>query len=182
MSQSTPTRRPARLPAVERRARNARIAEARESGEAWKPIADREGLSVKQARRARDEHLATATEALPPMSVAALVERAVRAQVLALDCLEAKTRSADNDSARVGAAKNLSTVGIALVDLLAKLGRIGDPAKLRYDQERRALAAAIFDFAAERGLDSDELRETVLGMRLLGAGLVGAASFEEESL
>lgn len=62
-------------------------------------VAEREGLSVKQARRAPDEHLATATDVVP-LDVGALFERAVRTELLALDRLEVLARSADNSSAR----------------------------------------------------------------------------------
>lgn len=121
---SCPIRRSSRT-AAERVASNARIAAAREVCEPWKSIAQREGISVKQARRGRDEHLASAAaspEPLPPLEVGALVERAIRVQLLALDHLERLARTGPNDSAQVGAATGLSSVGVTLVALLARLG------------------------------------------------------------
>jgi hypothetical protein len=160
------------LTTAERAARNARIAEARAAGEPWATIAEREGLSVKQARRCRDEHLRTAGAPPPSLDADALVERVLRGHLVALDRLEALAADADADSARVGAARSLSTVGVNLIGLLARLGRLGDPGLLRFQAEIRLAVDAIYGLADRYEIPPEEVLATVEGMPLERAGLV----------
>lgn len=174
MSPSPPTPVGARLCAADRVARNARIAQARATGEPWAAIAEREGLSRKHARRCRDEHLRTSA-APKPLDADALVERVLRGHLVALDRLEALALNADNSSAQVGAARSLSSVGVSLVGLLARLGRIGDPGLLRFAAELRLAVEAIYVLADRHGIPPEEVAATVERLPLPRAGLKAAA-------
>lgn len=171
--QQAPTRRHRSLTAAERAARNARIAEAREEGQPWTPIAAREGLSIKQARRARDEHLRTASPS--SLDADALVERDLRGHLVALHRLETLAAEADNDSAMVRAARSLSTVGVSLIGLLTRLGRIGDPGLLRFAAELRLAVEALYLLADRHGIPPEEVAATVERLPLARAGLAEVA-------
>ena len=113
------TDRPGHLPAAERAARNARIHAARIAGAPWADIARREGVSLRTASRAYEEHRAAlaARSAGAPVGVEpdALVREVVDGLREAAADLRRLARAADNDSARVGAARARAAV---LRDLL----------------------------------------------------------------
>jgi len=162
-SASDTPRRP--LNAVERAERNRRIAEERAAGASYEALAERYGLSARHVRRAEIAGMRRA--ALPAVTggdgldPAALVERVVGAHVLALDRLEALARRADNSSAQVGACRSLSTVGLGLVALLARLGLVGDPDTARFQSEMKVVIGALFDLADRHGIPPAEVAATV---------------------
>lgn len=120
MSESTPT-----LSRRDREARNARIAAARAVDEGWDTIAAREGISVRQAARARDEHLrlAAETDALD-VDPERVFGRILAAHETALCALEVLVAGADNDSARVGAARALCGVATSWLGVLERAGAV----------------------------------------------------------
>lgn len=114
----TPSRR-------DREARNARIAAARANGEGWDAIAAREGVSVRQAARAREEHLRLAAETdVLDVDPERVLGRILAAHETALAALEALVSAADNDSARVGAARALCGVATSWMGVLERAGAL----------------------------------------------------------
>jgi len=78
---------------------------------------------------------------------------------------------ADADSAAVGAARSISTVGMNLVVLLARLGRIGDPGMLRFAAEIQLAVETIFTLADRHGIPAAEVQATIERLPLQRVGL-----------
>ncbi len=156
------------LPAAERAERNRRIAESKAAGATWPEVAERCGVSEKTARRAAAEHAAvgvTRRDLDAGVDAEALVERVVRVHVLALDRLERLSAWADNDSARVGAARSLSTVSVALLDVLARLGLVGDPGMVRFRAEMQRAAVAVVSLADRHDIPWEEVDAALRAVR-----------------
>lgn len=162
--------RPHALSAAERVERNRRIAAAKAAGATWPEVADAFGVSEKTARRAAAEHAATAA---PPadadLDAETLVRRVLQVHDVALDRLERLAARADNDSARVGAARSLATVSVSLLDVLGRLGLLNDPALSRYYAEMRRAGVGIVLLARRHNIPFEEvdraLGEVPLAMR-----------------
>lgn len=152
------------LPAAERAARNARIAEAKAAGATWPEVAERFALSERQARRTAAEHAATAV-AERSVDADALVARIIRVHAVSLDRLERLSARADNDSARVGGAAR-STVSVNLLDVLARLGYVGDPGLARFRDEMGRAASAIVRLADRHDIPYDEVDAAMTDVEL----------------
>ena len=180
MSQTTATPSHRRLTAAERAERNRRIAEARADGEPWAPIAAREGLSVKQARRAATDHLKSEVPAGPrrlgDIDGPTLLARIVDAQERALSAALAEVTAGDNSSARVGAARTVAILGSALHSTLLRAGLVGDPGLSRFTVEFEAAVRAMFALAERYDIPNDEVVAEVHRLPL-PAGV----TFEEEA-
>lgn len=163
MSQPTATASRRRLTAAERAERNRRITEARATGEPWGPIAAREGLSVKQARRAAADHLeseiAAGPRRLSDIDGPALLVKIIDAQERALSAALREMTAGDNSSARVGAARTVSTVGATLHQTLHDAGLVGGASLMRYVSEIEAFVRMWFDLAARYGVPTDVIQQ-----------------------
>jgi hypothetical protein len=146
-------------PAAERAERNRRIAEERARGEPWAVIAARHGLTERQARRAREEHLRSAVSVAPldldPNAVlaeAVVVHREVLADLALLG------READNDSARVGALRARAETSRRLLELLADAGVVPDSVGgWRFARDYRSALVAIARAAERNGVPLEEV-------------------------
>jgi len=153
---------------TERVERNRRIAEEHSRGVPWAAVAQHHGVSERQARRAARE----AREALAGAEVgaevsdalvidpAALLARVVAIHDRALDRLERLADAADNDSARLGAARSAPAVAASLLNVLARAALLPDaPSTWRNVRDMRLVAEALERVADRRGLDLGEVIE-----------------------
>ena len=145
----TVTRTPQTLPPSALRSRNRRIAADRASGLTWPVIAERHGLSVRQARRAAAAARAISVEERGPevaekLDPLAILTQITRSQLRALDSLAELAAEADNDAARVGACRALGSIGSDLRSSLHALGLLPDPndelLRVRVQEVVRAIA------------------------------------------
>lgn len=144
--------------------RNVRIARARAEGEAWKVIAAREGLSVRQAARAGREHLAATVPAsvANPLDVAALV---VRTHVDSLATLS-RLAGSRNAPTALGAAARAPGVAVSLLDVSQRVGLAPAPvSSWTFLRDLPQIAAALLAAAERAGANRDVL------LRELGVGL-----------
>lgn len=178
MSQAsgTPSRR---LSAAERVERNRQIAEARLAGERWAPIAARHGLSVKQARRCAEEHLATVQDALADLrdvDVDRLMLRIIESHDRALRTATVLLITADNDNARVGAARTVAMVGTSLQVVLLRSGLIADGGLIRFQRELKRAAEVVARLAERHGISLEEVETTLRSIEGDRLGIIEAAA------
>lgn len=162
MAASDPSPTPVQRRA-DRRARNRAIADARDGGMKWREVAERFGLSERQARRAYMEHLAEAGQ-LIDVEPAEALRQALNVHVWALDELRQLAANADNSSAAVGAVRSRVTVSHQLIDLLVRAGLLPtvDQAFLdRLRAEQRLHVQAVVLALDERGVEYQEIEDDI---------------------
>lgn len=167
MSQSQPPATPSRpLDAVERAARNGRIAQARAAGEPWAPIAEREGISIKQARRGMQRHLsapvvraAAPARRLADVETEALITRIIAAQEQALGAALALMATGENGSVKIGAARTALTAGSMLLSTLQRVGLVGDPGMVRFMLQTQEIARFVNLLIERHGLPDEVVGE-----------------------
>lgn len=146
----------------DRSARNAEVARLREEGLSWAEVAARVGVSERTARRAYEEFLRTAAVVrLEDVDPERIVARVVRSHLASLDRLERLAARADNDNARLGSARAVASVGVSLLDVLARVGVLGDPGLARFHAEMRRAAEVIFRLADRHELPSEAVLEAI---------------------
>lgn len=149
--------------AVERAERNRRVFEARERGEAWRVIAEREGISLRQAYRCEAAHREVGGGVLVAdrINVDAAVHRVVESHIRALAEAEQMCRAADNSNARVGALRSVATIGSSLLSVLGRLGLLSDSGLLRYEREVARMAEVLNELGRRHDLSDDEIMQVV---------------------
>lgn len=151
----------AALNSTERALRNKQIATQRACGDTWAEIAARHGISERQARRSRTEHITSGgpvawLEADPNE----VLREAVDIHREVLSSLAAAASAADNSAAQVGALRARATTALQLVNLLAQAGLVPDSAGAwRFAREVTGLVAAVVAVAERQGLDVETIIE-----------------------
>ena len=160
-------RRGARLTSTQRAARNRQIAVERAAGEPWDVIAARHGISERQARRGRIEHIRSgAALDADPNDV---LREAVAIHRDVLQGLAAVGIRADNSAAQVGALRARATTALQLVHLLAWAGLVPDSAGAwRFARDLSGFVGAMVAVVERHGLDVEEVVEE---LDQIGGGL-----------
>lgn len=154
-------------PDADRSARNAEVARLREEGLAWAEVAARVGCSERTARRAYEAYLRTAAVVrLDDVDPERIVARVVRSHLASLDRLERLAARADNDNARLGSARAVASVGVSLLDVLSRVGLLGDPGLVRFRAEIRQAVAVIYRLADDYEIPGKAVVAAVEGLPL----------------
>lgn len=146
--------------------RDLRIAEARRGGERWASIAAREGVSektaIRSARRA-EEAIAKRGVSLPEVlpDPSEIVAEIVASELVALRESVRMLGAADNDSARVGAARTVVSVGNGLHMALIRAGLVRSPDMEWFGAELRVAVQAIYKLADRFEIPADVVFETM---------------------
>lgn len=134
--------------------RDRRIAVARSAGEKWAVIAEREGVSEKTAiragRRAENatvKRVVSLPEVLPESYE--IVFEIVASQLVALREAVRMLGEVDNDSARVGAMRTVTTVGTGLHTAMVRAGMVRSPGMEWFGGELRDAVGLTFGLAEE---------------------------------
>ena len=150
---------PRHLSSSQRAQRNQRIAFARAEGQGWREIAEREGLSVRQAARAAEEHRSVAAfrrvAAAPEVDPGALLREVIDGHRAAAERLEALSLEGDNDSARVGAASARARVLRDLFGVAERAGLLPGPDLWRGARDLHGLARALAIAAMDAGVSAE---------------------------
>lgn len=165
--------------------RNREIVADRIAGLTWAAVAEKHGLSQTQVRQiVKDHEEAAGEDAMTPLRLVvepnAVLIRVVRDHERAMDLLMDLAEHADNDSARVGAAKGAAAVGQQLLGVLKYGGLMPEHGWQWLAREQwEAVASRLVRAANEDGLPADALRrhiEEVAKMQMEPAELrVGVA-------
>lgn len=163
-------RRGARLTSTQRAARNRQIAVERAAGEPWDVIAARHGISERQARRGRIEHIRSgASSAALDADPNDVLREAVAIHRDVLQGLAAVGIRADNSAAQVGALRARATTALQLVHLLAWAGLVPDSAGAwRFARDLSGFVGAMVAVVERHGLDAEEVVEE---LDQIGGGL-----------
>lgn len=167
------------LDGAARAARDAEVARLRARKVPWDEIAERVGLSVRQAQRARLAHIrrAAAFAALPEDPNAVLTE-AVQHHRAALTDLARLSTAADNSNAAMAAARARAQVARDLVKLLGDAGILPSSARAwNFVREAPAFTAAMVKVCAEAGLDAQALLDRLSEVE----GYSAAMGFSQEA-
>lgn len=134
----------------DRTARNGKVVQLRDEGLMWPEVAPRLGCSDRTARRGQEQFLRTVSIAtVEDVDADRIVGRVLRSHLAALDRRERLAVRSDNSNAMVGAARSLASVSVSLLDVLARLGLLGDPGLYRFQNELWIAAAAVVSLAEE---------------------------------
>jgi transposase len=138
------------MKAVERRKRNAAMAERKAAGASYSELAREFGVARSTAQRAIADHAAESPTLLlvgtrpSDLDVEAMFMRVIRAHVGALDRMEELLERSRNNQTQIGAARTVVRAGEGLVRLLALVGLIpnADEVLLLRARAKRARDAA----------------------------------------
>jgi hypothetical protein len=138
-----------------RAARDAEVARLRARRVPWEEVAARVGLSVRQAQRARLNHIRrAATYAALPEDPNKVLLEAVRHHRAALDDLARIAEHGDNSNAQMAAARARAQVARDLFKLLADAGLTPQTAQAwRFARQAPAFTHAVVEVARAAGLD-----------------------------
>jgi len=163
---------------VERAQRNAGIAAARAAGRSWREVASEFGISASQARQVVVDQREAQGPRAPVLDVDpnAVIAEVVGVHQWAMAQLRTLAASADNDSARVGAAKGAAAVGGQLVALLARAGLLPDAPEWRRLREVHEMAEAILRAADRLGIEASAFEQAWAAEPRLPAIRLGAAA------
>jgi hypothetical protein len=138
-----------------RAARDAEVARLRARRVPWDEVAARVGLSVRQAQRARLNHIRrAATYAALPEDPNRVLLEAVQHHRAALTDLARIAEDGDNSNAQMAAARARAQVARDLFKLLGDAGLTPQTAQAwRFTRQAPAFTQAVVDVAREAGLD-----------------------------
>jgi hypothetical protein len=125
--------------------RNRAIVAARAAGTTWREIEAEFGLSTRQCRQVVADARAATDGSIPALDVDpdAVLARVVADHEWAAERLRRLAEKADNDSAKVGAAKGCAAVGRDLVALLVGVGIAPRRVEWRNFRDAKTLAEAM---------------------------------------
>lgn len=137
--------------------RNRQIAAARAAGEPWRGIAERFGISERQATRAAAEaaRYSAATLERDPEAVA---DQVLRAHLRSLERLEDLAGSR-NGSVAVGAARALPGAAASLLAVAERLGTVPRAGSWRWLRDSSAVFNVVLAAAEDAGVPRSALRE-----------------------
>jgi hypothetical protein len=152
----------------QRKARAERILAAAERGEATSVIAEREGISVRQARRIVAARAMPANDAPVDLTAVDVLEvdgfaelgRCIAAHRESIERLRLVAGRSRNDAVVVGASKASAALSADLLGLLANSGMLPPaPFVWRAERDWRAAWAILFAMMNEAGIDEPRFTE-----------------------
>jgi len=147
--------------------RDRRITEARDvEGLTWAAIGERFGVSERHAKRVYGNFLEGVREgAIADVDVQGAVFRVVRVHLAALTRLEELIANAEQSNQGVGVLRTASSVGLGLLEALARTGYLLDPRdeviRRRVEAVERGLARDLIKAAEEAGLSGERIDRAI---------------------
>lgn len=135
-------------------------------GLTWAAIGERFGVSERHAKRVYGNFLEGVREgAIADVDVQGAVFRVVRVHLAALTRLEELIANAEQSNQGVGVLRTASSVGLGLLEALARTGYLLDPRdeviRRRVEAVERGLARDLIKAAEEAGLSGERIDRAI---------------------